>query len=621
MKQIYFGLLLGLCVNGYAQTANDSIKTIDELIINENRFSTPVSKQSRNVYVIDKTVIEKLPGRSVNEILQYANGVDLRQRGPFGSQADISIDGGSFEQTVVLLNGAKVIDSQTAHNMLNLPLPVEAIERIEVIRGPAARIYGINSLTGAINIITKKPEKSGFLVSSYAGSNFEEDKEGTGDTFYGRGIQLGGVLSKEKHQHSIFASHDKSNGYRYNTAFENNKLFYQGNVQLNDSNEILSSLGYINNGFGANGFYAAPGDKNSIEVVQTTFASVQSRHKISEKWSLAPRISYRYNHDEYAYLGNSNLNAAKSQHYTNSIAAEINTSYKLNKGELGFGAEARNEDINSSSIGEHDRNNLGIFAEYRTHFFEKLNVTIGTYLNYNSDYKWQIYPGLEAGYAVTDAFRIIGNVGTSQRIPSFTDLYLDQRPGNIGNPDIKPENAFQGEMGFKFFKNDFTFNANYFYRRITNFIDWTRTVTSDPWQSQNFGNLITNGVNMRTTYSANIFTDTKLNFNLGYSYLQSEFKDTQLEVDSKYLISSLKHQVTNTVDVQYKKFTILFATRFNERATGATYWVNDFRINQSINKFSIFLDAQNIFNTTYCEAGAIPLPARWFSLGAKFVSF
>ncbi|KOS05691.1 TonB-dependent receptor [Flavobacterium akiainvivens] len=620
MKQFYFSTLLLFSAALYAQTENDSI-TMNELIINENRFSTPLSKQNRNVYVIDKAEIEKLPARSLNEILQYANGVDIRQRGPFGSQADISIDGGSFEQTVVLINGAKIIDSQTAHNMLNLPIPAEIIERIEIIRGPAARVYGINSLTGAINIITKKPTDSGVLLSTYAGSNFEKDADNTNNTFYGSGLQLGGVLSKEKHQHSLFVSHDKSNGYRYNTGFENNKLFYQGNVQVNSNNEVSGSFGYIKNGFGANGFYAAPGDINSHEVVQTTFASVQSKHKLSDKWALTPRVSYRYNFDDYRYFGNGNLSSGRSLHYTNSVAAELNTSYKTSKGEFGFGAEGRNEDINSTSIGLHNRNNFGVYAEYRTTFFEKLNVNIGSYLNYNSDYNWQLYPGIDAGYALTDAFKIIGNIGTSQRIPSFTDLYLDQRPGNIGNPTLDSENAFQSELGFKYLKGSFSFNANYFYRNITNFIDWTRNVTTEPWQSQNFGDLVTNGLNMRSSYSTSLSAESNLTINLGYSYLDSEFKNIQLDVASKYLISSLKHQVTNTLNYQYNKFSVLFATRFNERATGATYWVNDFRISQKFNDFTVFVDAQNIFNTTYFEAGAIPLPARWCSAGVKFVTF
>lgn len=620
MKKIYLLVLTSICANLYAQTKKDSIFEFDEVIINQNRFSTPISKENRNVYVITSETIKKLPGRTLQEVLQYANGVDIRQRGPFGTQADISVDGGSFEQTVVLLNGAKVIDSQTAHNMLNLPLPVEAIERIEVVRGPAARTYGINSLTGAINIITKKPSDSGILVSTYAGSNFEKDTEGSGDTFYGNGVQVGAVLGKEKQQHMIFASHDKSNGYRYNTAFENNKIFYQGNVQFNDANEIQASAGYINNGFGANAFYAAPGDKNSSEAVQTTFANIQSKHSITDSWKIMPRVTYRYNYDDYRYLGMANLNVGRSQHYTNSIAGELNSTVKLGKGELGFGAEFRNEDIHSSNIGDHDRENVGIYAEYRTNFTERLNVNIGTYLNYNSDYKWQIYPGIDASYDITNEFKVIANIGTSQRIPSFTDLYLRQT-GNIGNADLDSENAFQSEIGFKFNRKALSLNANYFYRKIDNYIDWMRNLTTQPWQSQNTGDLNTNGVNLRGTYRFDFSKDSRLNIVLGYTYLDSEFKSSRTEIYSKYLISSLKHQVTNTIDYQYRNLSVLFATRFNERITGPSYWINDFRVSQSIKKFTIFLDAQNIFNTTYYEVGAIPLPSRWFTLGAKFVTF
>jgi outer membrane cobalamin receptor len=620
-KIIYLAILTLFSAQLNAQLSRDTIINIDEVIINENRFSTPISKQNRNVYVIDKAMIAKLPARTLQEILQYANGVDIRQRGPFGSQADISIDGGSFEQTVVLLNGTKIIDTQTAHNMLNLPIPVEVIERIEVIRGPAARIYGINSLTGAINIITKKPTDSGILISSYGGSNFEKDAEDTGNTFFGRGIQLGTVLSKKKHQHSLFGSHDKGNGHRYNTRYENNKLFYQGNIQLNDANEILTSFGYINNQFGANGFYAAPGDRNATEAVQTTLAAVQSKHYLSNRWTLMPRLSYRYNYDDYRYLGNANLNAGRSRHFTNSLAAEVNTSYRLNQGELGFGIEARKEDISSSSIGEHQRENLGLFAQYRTNLLEKLDVNFGTYINYNSDYHWQMYPGLDASYSITNNFKLIGNIGTSQRIPSFTDLFLDQRPGNIGNSSLRPEDAFQGEVGFKFINGNFSLNSSYFYRKISKFIDWTRIVDTEPWQSNNLGDLSTKGFNIRSNYGLKLSDKSRLNFNLAYSYLNVEFDDIDTELNSKYLISSLKHQISNTIDLQYQGFSILFATRFNERVSGPSYWIHDFRVSQSVNKLTIFLDAQNIFDATYYEIGTIPLPSRWFSAGVKFVSF
>ncbi|MDQ1142224.1 TonB-dependent receptor plug domain-containing protein [Pedobacter agri] len=620
MRKFYFAMMMFLSANLYAQQKQDTVIKINDVVITENGFKTPISKQNRNVYIIDKEMIAKLPARSIQELLQYANGVDLRQRGPFGAQADISIDGGSFEQTVVLLNGTKIIDSQTAHNMLNLPIPIEAIERIEVVRGPAARIYGINSLTGAINIITKRPAKSGVLVDAHTGSNFEKDTEGTGKTFYNGGVQLGGVLAKEKQQHSLFGSHDQSNGYRFNTQFENTKLLYQGNFQFDDLNELNASFGYTKNEFGANGFYAAPGDKNSIETVQTTLAAIQSKHILSNRWTLLPRLSYRYNFDNYRYFGKVNPNAGVSKHSTNSLAAEVTSTYKTKDGELGFGAEIRSEDINSSNIGNHRRENAGFYAQYRTSFFEKLNVNAGAYLNYNSSYKWQIYPGIDASYALTDEFKFIGSLGTSQRIPSFTDLYLNQRPGNIGNPDVKPENAFQSEIGLKYMQRQLTFNTSFFYRSIDNFIDWTRLVATEPFQANNVDSMITRGINFRSNYGVDINDYAKFNISLAYSYLDSRFKNMTQVLASKYQLSALKHQVTNTLDFKYHNFSVLLATRFNQRMTSKSYWINDFRLSQAINKFTIYLDAQNIFDTQYFEIGAIPLPSRWFSLGVKFVT-
>ncbi|MDO4727670.1 MAG: TonB-dependent receptor [Bacteroidota bacterium] len=616
MKKKYYLLpLLLVSLGGFSQT--DSL-SIEEVVINENRFATPLSKQNRNVYVLQKEQIKQMSARTFQEVLQYANGVDLRQRGPFGTQADVSIDGGSFEQTVVLLNGVKIIDAQTAHNMLNLPIPVEVIERIEVIRGAAARVYGVNSLTGAINIITSKPMDSEVFVNLYAGSNFEKNYEGDNKTFHGEGLVVGGVLAQEKHQHSLFGSHDKSNGYRYNTGFENNKLYYQGNFELGHTDDLLVSLGYIKNDFGANAFYAAPGDKNSVEIVQTTLASIQSKHSLSDRWILSPRLSYRYNYDDYRYFGNADLSKGRSQHYANTFAAEINTTYATNKGDLGFGLEYRNEDINSSNIGKHNRENVGFYTEFKTDLTPKLNLNVGAYLNYNSDYSWQIYPGVDLGYAFTEHLKMVFNVGTSQRIPSFTDLYLDQRPGNIGNANLVTENAFQSEVGLKYFRGKIQANLNYFYRNIDNFIDWVRNVDSVPWQSNNVGNLKTNGINLRVQYNTNLSEDVRLGVMLAHSYLDSKLTNTNPDFFSKYAISSLKNQFTNTISLGYRKTSIFLATRYSERFSGASYWVNDLRLGQELGYFTIYADVQNIFNTTYYEVGAVPLPTRWVSLGVKF---
>src|SRR5690554_309357 len=185
MKKHTLPLLVWVAATGAASPAwaqsTDSSPTAEpdsaaialhEVLVTENRMLIPFNRLNRNVQLLGREQIEALPARSINELLSYATGVDIRQRGPFGTQADLSIDGGTFEQTLVLVNGMKILDPQTGHNSLNLPIPTDAIERIEIIRGPAARIYGINSLTGAINIVTKKPESDGLATHLFGGSSF-----------------------------------------------------------------------------------------------------------------------------------------------------------------------------------------------------------------------------------------------------------------------------------------------------------------------------------------------------------------------------------------------------------------------------------------------------------------
>lgn len=599
----------------YAQEP-ESTDQLDEIIILNSRLSIPFSEQNRNVQVITSEDIKKLPAKSINEILSYVAGVDVRQRGPFGTQADVSIDGGSFEQTLILLNGVKISDHQTAHNSLNIPIPTEAIERIEILKGPAARIYGVNSLTGAINIVTKKVLDDSVFAHVFAGTNFKDDKEATKEMFNGRGFQLGLALARNKFQHQLYGSHESGSGYRYNTAYHNNKVFYQGGFQSNEKSRYNLLAGFVNSSFGANGFYASPGDKESKEIVQTFMISAQSKHKINDAFTLSSQIGYRYNHDDYQYFRHK-LDVARSQHYSNSVTAEINANYKVNYGEFGFGTEGKYEQINSSNIGEHERENFGFYAEFRTREFHNVDVTVGAYTNYNSVYGWQVFPGIDFSYLVLPELKFIANAGTSQRIPSFTDLYLNQRPGNIGNPNLISEKALQYEAGFKYDKNNIQTKIMAFYRDISDFIDWTRISADVPWQAQNVGSLRTTGLNAGFNYRL-IAEENHWNFNLGYTYLSPKMDNVGNGFSSKYKLENFRHQVVNTLQWNNSKFNVTLANRYNERISYKDYFLTDLRISMQQKQFNYYIDAQNIFDKTYIEAGAVPMPGRWFSVGVKF---
>src|SRR5690606_13694016 len=140
----------------------------------------------------------------------------------------------------------------------------------------------------------------------------------------------------QKIQQQLFGSHESGSGYRYNTAYHNNKVFYQADFQANEKNNYNLLAGYANSNFGANGFYAAPGDKEAKEIVQTAMIAIQSKHRLSNNFVLLPQVGYRYNYDDYRYFRH-NLDVARSQHYSNSLNAQLNANYQVNYGEFGFG--------------------------------------------------------------------------------------------------------------------------------------------------------------------------------------------------------------------------------------------------------------------------------------------
>lgn len=616
MKKIFsLSLLVLIAGQAFSQRMNDSV-ALDEVIIRGNRLQIPFSKTIRDVQIITRQEIMQLPVSSINELLAYVGGLDIRQRGPFGTQADVSMDGGSFEQTLVLLNGIKLINEQTAHNMMNIPVPLEAIDHIEVLRGAAARVYGINALTGAINIVTKKSAKSFLSANFFMGSSLKQKDEGDGSGIYGGGgLQLTGNYGDEKQSHLFSLSQDLYNGHRYNTAQNNTRLFYNGSRRFDVNNSVRALAGYVHNRFGANGFYAAPGDKNSEEIVETAIFSLSSKHKLG-RFTLMPRISDRYDKDDYRYFKHK-LNTARSIHYTNALMLELNGSLSTAIGKFGLGWESRLTQINSSNIGEHKRDNHGVYAEYKGTYRGKLLADAGLYVNYNTDFGWQAYPGIDLAYLFNANWKASVSVGSGQRIPSFTDLYLNQPPGNVGNPNLQAENSWQYEASVDYSSGDFFVHVGSFYRDISQFIDWVRDDKNHPYSPVNVGHNRVYGIYTRVKDQFIIAANQRIGYSLSYNYLEPGLI-TNEDNQSKYKLETLKHQLIVGLHYGYKNFSIQIKNRLIKRELNDAYDLLDAHVNYKINNFVIYSNVSNILDAQYTEAGAVPMPSRWVTLGVKF---
>lgn len=602
--------------SAFAQSKNDVSEELKETLISDFRSNTSVLQQNRDVQIITAQQIQKMPVKSVNELLAHVAGLDVRQRGPNGVQGDVGIDGGTFDQTLVLLDGVKVTDAQTGHNMMVLPIILEDIERIEVVRGASARIYGVNALLGVINIITKTAATNGVTAHANVGSSFVKDVK-TQNVYTNYGVNARAYLSNEKVKQSLSLGINNGNGYRANTAFDQYKFNYKNVWHSTQGHRLQSFVGYTQNDFGANGFYAAPADSTSTEKSTTLLASVAYRRNLSERFKITPSVSYQYKTDDYKFKTNPTI--GQNLHYLNMINAQLHSEILTSLGWLNARLDFRTELLNSSNLGEHQRNNFGLSLDYRFDKVKNVLVSFGAYANYNSDYSWKVYPGLDVSYKTSTNSNVYFNFGSGQRLPTFTDLYYQQRNFIVGNPNLKPESSVSFDLGYKWNNKLLRINANVFYREVSDFIDWVKADINEEWQPQNYQQVNTLGYRLLLNYQ---LLPREAIRNVGiyanYTHLNSEIQQTNDLNISRYAINSLKHQLQIGADIQlFSRWSILLQSRYQDRIKGVSYWLVDAKLQFKGRSYMIYVDCTNVFNQNYIEAGAAPLPGSWFSLGYR----
>jgi len=604
-------LLLVICMWGifYSLQAQSDTSAVEltEIIIKENRLQIPFNRTSRNISIIGRKEIETTPARSLQEVLSFTPGVDVRQRGVSGVQANIGIRGGNSEQTLMLINGIKLTDPQTGNHMMNIPVPLQAIQRIEVLKGPASRIYGQNAYAGAINVITTLPDTKSLNFQGYGGD------------FGMRGASLVTSLPIGEYRQTISASHDASDGHWYNSDFKVSNLFYEGGFNINPDNEIKVMAAMSDRTFGANGFYT-----NSFpdqwESVQTYLSSISHTFDRNNLY-LQTRAYWRRNVDEFR-LRRFEPEFFTNNHVTDVFALELNGTYTSGAGATGFGIEGRSEEIDSNNLGNRSRQFLGLFAEHRLEFGDGFDFRAGIYSNFYDEYGWRHFPGAELGYQISNNSRLYTNYGASYRIPSFNELYYED-PSNVSNPELEPEQAQNFEIGYRFTKNGFRFETNYFYRYTQNLIDWTRApseVMPNPnrWQPRNISQVTFHGIETGFIYAMNVGSELLKLKEISFSYNYIDASLTQAEgLESRFALNSLRHQVIGGIQTEIVQRTELTVkARYLERMALDPYFLLDARVDfNRLKTLGFFAEASNITNTEYIEAGFVQMPGRWFRAG------
>ena len=605
MKKYLSLLLLCLCFNALAQQEQDSIATkqLKEVIVSSTRIDLPLSENARSIQVITKENIRQAGVTTVADLLQQVAGVDIRRRGIAGMQADLFIRGGSFDQTLLLIDGIKLDDAQTGHHTLNLALPLEVIERIEIIKGPAARIFGQNAFTGAINIVTKSSLDTTGVVNLQAGSYNQVNVESTVGT------------SKENFSLLAHYSHKKADGYRYNTDFENQNVFLKG--QFNKQNSPIDFIAsFSERKFGANGFYALPSYADQYEETQGSLIAFSSRIN-KGKWLVKPRLYWRRGQDEYIFV-RSNPAIYRNLHITHKVGFAFDASNTNKLGQTGLGIDFANVSIASNNLGDRSRFMTTVFAEHRFLLSnDQLDITPGVAVTNYTDFGTQLFPGVDISYALSEALRIYGNVGYTYRIPTFTDLYYSDST-TLGNEDLKPEEALTEELGLRLIINNFQFSAAAFLRQAENLIDYIRPTEEGRFEATNVREVNTHGVELEAKTQFKIGNQPQ-QLQAGYVYLKDDVKSIAVNT-SRYTINSLRHHFTFNYRTNVTKdLSGSIAFKHAQRPMQDSYQVLDLFVQWQINNLRLSFSANNILNEVYSESNLVPMPLGSGLVGVQVV--
>jgi iron complex outermembrane receptor protein len=589
--------LLVVAANAWAQQGSTPVSKPKETVVVTGVYEPlPLGEVDRPITQLDIRSNE-LVSNSLEDFLRLDSSVDLQERGVNGTQADVAMRGGTFEQTLILVDGFRMNDLQTGHHDMDLPFPVDSFSDVEVLHGAGSALYGSDAVGGTINFITHPPPATELRVRSGFGNFGVNQESGTGSLVDGR-------LAEQL----IFAR-DYSSGFMPDRDYRDLALTSVTDFSMGLGNTELI-LAHNDRPFGANQFY---GPYDSWEHTNTYFVAAKQDLGKSTQISFA----YRHHRDRFVLFRENPL-YYQNLHALQSFQAALRRRQGIaNNTHLFYGAEGYSDSIHSTNLGDHARGRVAAYAALDTRALKRFSFNIGAREEVYRFVQGQFSPSISAGYWANSHLKFRGNVSHAFRVPSMTDLYYHD-PTSEGSPNLRPERAWDMEAGLDWngprrLHGGFTL----FDLSEKGVIDYERGSPTAVWQATNIDQLDFRGVE---------------------SSLQAPLSHSQ-EIDLSYTAMHGYHQAMPGIESEYAFWYpaqsgllswraqlphgILARSRVGvlDRHGYKSYGLWEVYLARSAGRIHPFVQLTNLTNTSYQEVQMVAMPGRAVVAGVEVVAF
>ncbi len=568
----------------------------------------PLAESDRSVNLISPRD-QPLVSNSVVDLLRQDSSLNLQARAANGVQADLSLRGTTFEQSLILLNGLRINDPETGHLNLDIPIPLDAVTRIDILHGSGSTFYGSDAIGGAVNLLTQPPAPGLTVIGSVGGGSYSSIEQ------HLRASYTTGPFAEQ-----LTGSRDTSDGFIPDRNYSSNALAsetwltWKPGAQ-NYATDIL--LATSDRPYGANQFY---GPYPSWERTKGWFASIQQQ--------LGPQTaaSFGYRrHTDLFVLFVDQPAIYENNHITTSYEGALRRADNFGSNTtLSYGVEADGDTINSNSLGQHSRNQGAGYANLSLRALGRFSLSLGArdeILSGNASGNDNVFsPSIAAAYTLTRTTRLRASAGHGFRLPTYVDLYYAD-PTTIGNPNLKPESSWSYEAGIDWTPSNgrLTLNAAAFRLQEKDAIDYAKTILAtpaltfaEPWQAVNIQNLNITGA------EATVRLRLTSNQQLQFSYTAAHAAPPPPNILSEYAYNYAAQNALFLWTGQFHQLTAHTQVNIVQKTTQTPYPLWDVALSRNTGHLRPYLRALNLSNTGYQEIPQVPLQGRTIMAGAEF---